>query len=400
MVFKMKTYCPSCLHEKIVVFHSLKGVPVHSVKNINSKKEALEFPKGDIQLGFCRNCGFITNLAFNPSLIAYSEECEESQGFSPTFQKILRNNVNELIEKYNLREKNIIEIGCGKGEFLHLICKLGKNRGIGFDPAYNPLRDSENGKNNVLFIKEYFSEAFSGVHGDLICCRMTLEHIPETHAFLSMVRRSIGERFDTIAFFQVPDMTRVLKDCAFEDIYYEHCSYFSPGSLAGLFRRCGFQIIDLRRVYDDQYIVLEAKPATKEDLNPSMVLENDLETMTEHVQFFSKKYDEIIKQWTEKVRGPAWNEKRIVLWGSGSKAVAFLNGLKINNEIKYIVDINPNRQGTFMAGTGQEIVSPDFLKEYLPEIVIIMNPIYRQEIQSYIHQMGINPKILDLGEKA
>ena len=28
-------------------------------------------------------------------------------------------------------------------------------------------------------------------------------------------------------FFQVPDMSRVLRDLAFWDIYYEHCSYFT-----------------------------------------------------------------------------------------------------------------------------------------------------------------------------
>ena len=31
---------------------------------------------------------------------------------------------------------NILEIGCGKGEFLVQICEIGDNRGVGIDPTY------------------------------------------------------------------------------------------------------------------------------------------------------------------------------------------------------------------------------------------------------------------------
>jgi len=33
-----------------------------------------------------------------------------------------------------------------------------------------------------------------------------------------------------------------------------------------------------------------------------------------------------------------------------------------------VVDINPFREGKYMAGTGQEIVSPAFLKRYKPDL--------------------------------
>ena len=43
--------------------------------------------------------------------------------------------VLDLIRRYDLRGKEVIEIGCGKGEFLSLLCEVGDNRGVGFDPA-------------------------------------------------------------------------------------------------------------------------------------------------------------------------------------------------------------------------------------------------------------------------
>jgi len=67
--------------------------------------------------------------------------CEETQGFSPFFRAWHEGLAQRLIDRYSLRAKKIIEIGCGKGEFLALLCDLGHNRGIGFDPAYVPERN-------------------------------------------------------------------------------------------------------------------------------------------------------------------------------------------------------------------------------------------------------------------
>ena len=58
------------------------------------------------------------------------------------------------------------------------------------------------------------------------------------------------------------------------------------------------------------------------------------------------------------------------------------------------MDINTFRQGKFMAGTGQEIVSPDFLKQYKPDHIVIMNPIYIPEITAQVHAMGLRPNIV------
>ncbi|MEZ5267937.1 MAG: hypothetical protein R2789_04985 [Microthrixaceae bacterium] len=57
-----------------------------------------------------------------------------------------------------------------------------------------------------------------------------------------------------------------------------------------------------------------------------------------------------------------------------------MTSLSIQDEIQYAVDINPHKQGMFMAGTGQEIVAPDFLATYRPDLVVIMNPVYLEEI--------------------
>jgi C-methyltransferase. len=84
----------------------------------------------------------------------------------------------------------------------------------------------------------------------------------------------------------------------------------------------------------------------------------------------------------------------VVIWGSGSKGVAFLTAVGMAAQIEYVVDINPHRQGKFMAGTGQEIVAPEFLENYRPDVAIAMNAVYRGEIQTELDRMGLTTQLL------
>ena len=388
--------CPSCDAADIRLFHEMKNVPVNTVINNYSREAALAFPRGDIALGFCRRCGFIFNTRFDRNAVRYSSDCEESQGYSPTFSSFARGIARNLVEKYGLWDKTIIEIGCGKGEFLKYICSLGRNRGVGFDPAYIPGRSyEEDSAGAVDFIRDFYSDKYAGFLGDLICCRMTLEHIPDTAELVRTVRRAVAARRDTIVFFQVPDTTRILKDCAFEDIYYEHCSYFSPVSLSRLFERFGFTLLDLQTAYNDQYILLEARaPDTGwERAHPAEVGVGSLSGL---VTDFERRYPAVIRHWNSRLDRYRKESKKVVIWGGGSKGAAFLCAVDASGVIDYVVDINPFRQQTFMAGTGHPIVAPNFLKEYRPDVVIVMNAIYRVEILRDLDQLGLAPVVTTL----
>ena len=85
--------------------------------------------------------------------------------------------------------------------------------------------------------------------------------------------------------------------------------------------------------------------------------------------------------------------QRIVVWGAGSKGATFLNLTDIDKAIEFVVDINPRKQGHFIAGTAQTIVAPDYLVKYKPDTVVIMNPNYLSEIEGMVHELGIRPEI-------
>ncbi len=382
--------CPGCGSAESLEFYSQSGAPVHSVLLFATREAAVEYPRGEIRLAFCARCGFIWNRYHHPALQEYSERCEETQGFSVTYNEFARRLASDLVERHGLRGKHILEIGCGKGEFLNLLCKLGGNTGTGFDPAFREDRGRRTP--GVRFVKDFYSEKYSDEHADFMVCKMTLEHIGCSGRFISAVRRALGEK-PTRVFFQVPDVTRVLRELAFWDVYYEHCSYFSPGSLGRLFRASGFDVTGISRGYGGQYLLLDAVASAGRP-SPPLPVEEEPEELRNAVTFFSENVIQKTALWRHKLREFRKSGYRTVLWGSGSKGVAFLTTLGITDEIKYVVDVNPYRCGTFMAGTGHEIVSPEFVCRYRPDAVVLMNPVYRREVEMELERLGHSAEVL------
>jgi hypothetical protein len=379
--------CPNCGAGPLRPFYDGGSVPAHSCLLMPSAHEAVAYPKGRLELAACGACGFITNPAFDERLNAYSPDYEETQHFSPHFQAWATALVERLVRTYRLEGKRIVEVGCGKAEFLELMCEMGRCTGTGIDPGCRPERLRSP---RVSLIRDKYSEQYCHLPADLIVCRHTLEHIQPTYEFVSLIRRTIGERPDTLVFFEVPDVRRVLRERAFWDIYYEHCSYFSTGSLARLFRRCGFDVIELVRDFDDQYIWLMARPAGGPTL-PQLPLEDDLDAMAADVEDFRSACPAHIRAWKRQLVGYANVGLRPVVWGSGSKCVSLFTTAGIGSEVEYVVDINPHRHGKFIPGTGHPIVAPELLAEYRPGAVVAMNPTYRGEIARQLRDLGLNP---------
>jgi SAM-dependent methyltransferase len=386
--------CPSCNSPKIEAFYQVGQVPVHSVLLHHTREEAEQYPKRDIVLGYCQDCGFVSNTAFDPNAHEYDAEYESTQAFSPTFNTFHHNLASDLVEKYDLRGKKVVEIGCGQGEFLRLLCEIGGNEGVGFDPAYIGPPYIQEGGYNLTFIPDYYTEKYADFNGDFFCCKMTLEHIHQTHQFISTVRKAIGEHADTVVFFQVPNARYVFGDLAFWDIYYEHCSYFTLGSLARLFRGAGFEVMDLWSGYDDQYIMIEARPG---DSTSSQALpqEETLPAFRQEIERFTQEAPRVVQAWKDFFLTTQVAGRKVVLWGGGSKCVSFLTTLGISwEQVEMAVDVNPRKNNTYLAGSGQKVVSPETLKQTQPDVVVVMNPIYRDEIQNQLNQMGLHPELI------
>ena len=371
-------------------FFRLDAVPVHQNVLLRSRPEALVADMGTIELGFCRTCGFIGNTRFDPTRLCYSPSYENTQGCSPSFQAYLAEVVAHLTQRHGLHGKRVIEIGCGKGDFLALLCTSGDHQGIGFDPSFEPDRTAL--PSSVQIVRDFYSERYAGYEADLVCCRHTLEHVAEPVPFLRQVRRALGEH-ESAVFFEVPDVRWILAGVAFWDICYEHCNYFSPSSLAYLFERCGFGSVCISTAFGGQYLWIEAVATSPGP--PSVPADAEMAALSNAVARFGQAHTHRMHEARAAIATAHRERRRLIVWGAGAKGVMFLNALGVGHEvIHYVVDINPRKQGCFIAGTGQEIVSPEFLSEYKPDIVFVMNPNYLREIQAELDRMGLHPAVV------
>ena len=385
------TTCLACGRQGLELVYEVDNVPVHSVVLMPTREDALGIKRGDVRLAFCPQCGFIQNTAFNPGSVDYTQRTEETQTFSGTFNAFAQSLARGLVERYALYDKEILEIGSGKGEFLLLLCELGHNRGIGIDPSYVPDRLEGPALDRIEFIREFYDERYEG-GADFIACRHTLEHIPDVGRFVSLVKKTAERSGDPIVFFEVPDVARVLDELAFWDIYHEHCSYFTLGSLARLFRSSGFDLLDLTTAFDGQYLLVDARLGHSD--GSRLPSEDDLTSTEEKVEFFTKHHEERLDGWREQLASLQDAGSRVVIWGAGSKGVAFLTTLGIDEEIAAAVDINPHKQGLFMPGTGHPVIGPQDLAASAPDVVIVMNPAYLEEIEGSLTGMGLSPTLL------
>ncbi len=366
-------------------------MPVHSCRLVTTRHEAETFPRGRLRLALCTSCGFITNTAYEPELQSYFESYEETQGFSPRFRQFARELAQRWVDRYELEGKDVLEIGCGKGEFLLLMCELTGGRGVGIDPSVVFERVSSPAADRVTFIKDLYDERYAHLAGDAVICRHTLEHIHPVADFLRMIRRSLDARPDTVVLFELPDVLRVLRECAFWDIYYEHCSYFTPGSLARLFRLTGFEVLAVELDYDDQYILVEAVPGG--EAREVLPIEETPEAVADAVAEFSRKLATVEERWKDELGSVRSRGGKTAVWGSGSKGVAFLTTLGLGEEVSAVVDINPYKQGKYMAGTGHEIVAPDALRALQPDLIVAMNPVYLDEIQRELDALEVDARL-------
>jgi SAM-dependent methyltransferase len=388
------TACPACGGTALRGFLTWPGVPVHSCLLVGDQQEAVDFPRGDLDLAFCSGCGFITNRAFDPAHNDYSGRYEETQAFSAVFRDFSRHLAKHWVDRYDLAGKRVVEIGCGKGEFLVDLAEQGIGLGVGIDPGVHPERIDESLAERLTWVPGFFPADWPDLDAEAVVCRMTLEHIGPVREFLWQLRSALGERTDTVVLFQLPDVLRVLDEGAFWDVYYEHCSYFSAGSLARSFRSTGFEVLDLTRVYDGQYLLVEARPAVGAGTGPVLAIEDDLSVLEQATNRFGERYRAVSEHWraeTEAVRAAGG---RSVIWGSGSKGVSFLAALGDGADaVSAAVDINPHRQGAFMAGTGHRIIAPGDLVELQPRLVVAMNPAYRREIADELDRLGVRTRL-------
>lgn len=333
---------------------SQKNVPIFQNKVYPTESAALSAEIAEVELVQSPISGFIFNKTFNPDIMNYDINYQNEQSNSPFFQAHLQQ-VFELLKSFGIENKKVVEIGCGKGVFFEIMEKAGIDC-TGFDPTYEG--------DSPKIIKEYFSEVYNDINADVIIMRHTLEHIPQPFGFLHTIAKA--NHYKGFLFVEVPTFDWIDAKNAFWDIFYEHCNYFTQQSLGAMFEEA---IVE--DFFGGQYIYLWADLAKLRPEIPQLDIQKRV-----NLNFDAQiaKYEQLLAENTS-----------VAIWGAGAKGSTFLNLLDPKKEkVQYVIDINPLKQGKFIAHTGHPIYSPAILASQPVETIVVMNENYIDEIRNKV----------------
>lgn len=389
--------CPVCASPGGQLLHMIPAVPVNSNLLMDSPADARAIPRGRIDLVQCDNCAYLANRAFDEGLIHYDTRYEDSQAFSATFMSYAGQLSRDWVADCDLTDRTVVEIGAGRGDFSELLAQAGAGRVIAMDPTIDLARFGRRDR-RVEPLVGAFRAADDLPPCDAVVMRHVLEHISDPVALLTQLRIALAQRPDVPLLVEVPDATRILTEGAFWDVYYEHCAYVTPRTVRELFESCGFHVRALNSVYEGQYLLVTATAtgATR----AATLGDPELAAEREPAKHFSDAVRRELDGWRRRIQElPDGHE--VVIWGSGSKGTAFLIAMgELADRIGRVVDVNPHLHGRFVAGTGHSIVAPDELADRPCDLVVVMNPVYLEEISQLVSVLSPGAAVTALGTPA
>ena len=329
-------------------------LPVFQNWMYNSADEARSCPRGDMRLVQQAETGLVYNAAFQPELMIYGPQYQNEQAVSPLFHQHLEK-VSGIVAQ-NIGLAALVEIGCGKGYFLEMLQKRNGDI-IGFDPAYEG--------NNSAIQQNYFTKK-TGIKAKGLILRHVLEHIPNPLSFLSDLKKANGG--GGLIYIEVPCFDWICARRAWFDIFYEHVNYFRLTDFQRMFGR----ILESGRLFGGQYLYVVAELSTL-----TKPRNNDAGGVDFPEDFFFDFHENK-------------NPEEIVIWGGASKGVIFaLQKERAGQPVKLVIDINPEKQGKYLAATGLQVHSPKDGLAKLPKdsIIYVMNSNYVGEVRAMTNNM-------------
>lgn len=391
-MIRQRRNCPLCGGIDLVDGLVRSQVPVFQNRIYPTRSSAQKAQAGDLRMKACRSCGFVFNADFDSKLVVYDANYENDQTMSSAFAAHVDGIAARLLDEVRAHhEPVVLEVGCGQGVFLARLAKVaardGKRLGgaIGFDPAY---RSSQYVADTAAEIPveihaRMFDHAAAMAIGrpiDLVISRHVIEHVADPIGFLRAIAAALPSRERVVLAVETPCVEWILRNEVVQDIFYEHCNYFSAETLRLAMGCAGFCDIRIEHVFDGQYLL--ARAIAGGDGKPQ--LPSNADDHARAFTLFSSLAIARISAWVRRI--DALGES-VALWGAGAKGATFAVTIDPDcQRIACLIDVNPRKQGHFVPGSGHKIVAPHEAADAGVRVVIVMNPNYRSEIAAAVRQ--------------
>ncbi len=387
---RLRQECPICDEANSRVWLEREGVPVHQNRVWPTQGEARDCPRGDLLLAYCRTCGFVWNTAFDPSRLTYDAHYDNQQGWSGAFRAYMTGIAQRLVREQGLSGATVLEVGCGKGDFLNLLLDAGIGAGVGVDSSYEGPLETRGGR--LRFLPEYLRGPVAGLKPQLVVSRHVVEHVPRPMDLLRTLAAQVETTPNALVFIETPTIRWILEGGVFWDLFYEHCSYFDTTTLPWACERAGLQPFAVRVAFEGQYQWVEARHGDAGAV-PTVRLEPDVTAALVARYTHRATHAEALMRQT--IERHAESKGGVAVWGAGAKGATFLHLIDpVAKIIRYVIDLNPAKQGRFLPATGHAIVSPKSITDDPPAVIILMNRNYQTENAALLTGLGLEVPLL------
>jgi SAM-dependent methyltransferase len=370
--------CPVCHHSVAVPFFDGGLQTLATLGWPATAGAARAMPRFSHYFVQCPNCTHVWNQAFNYDAIPYENNPNRMFNTGGIWQGHLAATRDRVLA--HLPESPcVVEIGCGEGHFVRGIAQAcgGEGRFVGFDP--NATNETGRG---VEFHARYFEplQDMASFAPDVVVIRHVLEHLSDPVALLEQLawgNASIDK--PCWLFAEVPCIDRVFETGRLADFFYEHPSQFGTLSFRTLMEHAG-EVIELAHGYDGEVVYALVR------LDVPAIRQIRLKEANSFAERSVISRATIRSQLNELIV----NGRRVAIWGGTGKAAAFIHQFGADAvRFPLVVDSDPDKVGTFVPGTGQEIVFRDVLKTITVDVVIIPTQWRAKDIASEMAREGI-----------
>lgn len=351
--------CGSSLEnaETLFVCDNMPG----SAQDIPTKEELPNDRGIQLKLVQCKCCGLV-QIPTEP--VYYYKKVIRAGGGTTTMVNLRNEQYTEFKNRFNLTGKKILEVGCGKGEFLR-IWKDYDVRAVGIEYDQELVTRARNEGMEVY--KAYADDANTQLPEapyDAFVQFNFLEHQPYPNEMLQCIYNNLTE--DGVGLVTVPSLEYILKYDGYYELIKDHIAYYSEETLKFLFQKNGFEIVDCHTVNRDTHSVMVRK-RKKAD-----------------VSSWKENFDSLKRELFDYVNGYVSQGKKVAVWGASHQGFTLIPSLGLSDKIAYIIDSAPFKQGKYAPASHVPIVDRKHYFEEPAASILIVAPGYTDEIANII----------------
>jgi SAM-dependent methyltransferase len=392
IISQKHTSCRVCGHGELKPYLDLGRIPL--ANNLcNTQEEAINAPRLPLVVAWCENCGLsqLTEVVSARQLFShYTYRSSVNQGYIEHCRKMAL----ELKEKYGLNEETFhIDIAGNDGTLLYEFRKILNHHVTNIDPAKNLCDISR--KKRIPSISVFWGLQ-AGKHFkdtcDLITATNVFAHLDNVTEFLEACK--IALKPDGVLVIENPYWPDTMMGNQFDQVYFEHMSYWSINPMIELCQKVGLYLVDVssQKIHGGTARYEIRKVRGTKDLNfmYESAFWGKLSDYKEWAGRIYKIKDEISQNLTAIAK-----DKKVCAFAASAKGNTLMNFCGIDhNLIQFIVDQTPEKIGKYSPGTGIPIVGFEKIVEYKPDYVLILSWNFSEEIIAKLRPVIPNAKYI------